>query len=123
MSSYYSVIQYSPDPLAGERINIGVLAFSDNEIKVRFSTNWGRIKAFGKPEDMEHLKEFAARMQDAVKNGLMFPGDKPNKTPRHERLAKLSRGWINSIQFTEPCGSLDTVEGLLTEVAQRCLHE
>jgi len=39
MASYYSIIQYVPNPIANERINIGVLIFDEKEIKVNFLEN------------------------------------------------------------------------------------
>jgi Protein of unknown function (DUF3037) len=36
MASKYSVIQYVPDPIADERINIGVIAFDNQNIRTLF---------------------------------------------------------------------------------------
>ncbi|MEG4507180.1 DUF3037 domain-containing protein [Microcoleus sp. F6_B4] len=120
MASRYSIVQYVPNPIADERINIGVVAFDDNDVRVQFLNNWSRVQAFGR-KDIHFLRDFAKRMNFAVSEGLLFPGDEPDGTPKHERLKKIAQGWINSIQFTEPHGSLDNVENLLEDIAQTYL--
>ncbi|WP_449417649.1 DUF3037 domain-containing protein [Phormidium nigroviride] len=120
MASRYSIIQYVPNPIADERINIGVVAFDDNDVRVQFVNNWGRVRNFG-GEDINFLRDFAKRMNKAAEEGLLFPGDRPNDTPKHERLKKIARGWMNSIQFTEPRGALEDVESLLEDIAQTYL--
>lgn len=120
MASRYSIVQYVPNPIADERINIGVVAFDDNDVRVQFLNNWSRVQAFGR-EDIHFLRDFAKRMNFAASEGLLFPGDEPDGTPKHERLKKIAQGWINSIQFTEPHGSLDNVENLLEDIAQTYL--
>ena len=115
MASRYSVIQYVPNPIADERINIGVIVFDEEIIKVHFLRSWERIKYFGR-EDIKFLRVFAYRMGQASKNGLLFPNDDPNNgQSRVDRLHKVSRGWINSIQFTEPRGSLENVDSLFED--------
>ena len=120
MASRYSIVQYVPNPIADERINIGVVAFDDNDVRVQFLNNWSRVQAFGR-EDIHFLRDFAKRMNFAASEGLLFPGDEPDGTPKHERLKKIAQGWINSIQFTEPHGSLENVENLLEDIAQTYL--
>jgi Protein of unknown function (DUF3037) len=113
--SGYSVIQYVPNPIANERINVGVLAFDEETVKVHFLSHWDRVRAFGAIENIDFLKEFARRMEAAVEDGLLFPGDAPGEISRYDRLLKVARGWINSIQFTEPHGSLEAVDSLLED--------
>jgi hypothetical protein len=121
--SRYSIIQYVPNPVADERINIGVLAFDDDIVRVRFLSKWERVRCFNVNEDISSLKEFSLRMQKAAQQGLLFPGDQSNGVPKHEKLVEVSRGWMNSIQFTEPRGSLEDVDILLNDIAQTCLLE
>ena len=116
MASRYSVIQYVPNPIADERINIGVLVFDEKVVKVHFLNNWERLNSFAR-EDTQFLHDFAYRMREASKNGLLFPNDDPNNVQsRVERLRKVARGWINSIQFTEPRGSLDNIDSVFEDV-------
>ena len=118
MVSRYSVIQYVPNPISGERINIGVLAFDDDTVLVRFLSTWARVNCFGTRNDVSALKDFAGSMKVSAKSGLLFPGDRKDETPGHQRLLKVAKGWINSIQFTEPKGSLEPVESLIEDIAQ-----
>lgn len=122
MVSRYSIIQYVPNPIADERINIGVLAFDDRSTSVRFLSNWERVRHFGM-EDIDFLKDFASRMASVAADGLLFPGDSENGTPKHERLLKVAQSWFNSIQLTEPRGSLEDVETLLENTVETYLVE
>ncbi|CAD5925715.1 hypothetical protein PCC9214_00954 [Planktothrix tepida] len=117
MVSRYSIIQYVPNPIANERINIGVVAFSDQEVRVQFLSNWERVRNFGM-ENIDFLTNFAARMKETASRGLMFPGDEESEIPKHERLTEIVRGWRNSIQFTEPHPSLADVDKLLHDIVE-----
>jgi len=123
MASRYSIIQYVPNPIADERINIGVLAFDEEQVKVHFLTRWDRVRCFGPTNDISFLRDFAHQMQTAAEEGLLFPGDESSQRPRHERLEKVAKGWINSIQFTEPSGSLASVDSLLEDAVKTYLLE
>jgi hypothetical protein len=122
MASRYSVIQYVPDPIADERINIGVVAFNNNAVRVRFVSNWERVRCFGL-KDIEFLKNFAHQMKNEAEEGVLFPCDKFNELPNQERISKITQGWINSIQLTEPRASLETVDELLEDIANTYLRE
>ncbi|MBD2482915.1 DUF3037 domain-containing protein [Planktothrix sp. FACHB-1365] len=122
MVSRYSIIQYVPNPIADERINIGVVAFTDLEVRVQFLANWKRVRNFGM-ENINFLTNFAERMKETASRGLVFPGDEESEIPKHERLTKIARGWMNSIQFTEPRPSLAPVDKLLQDIVEDFLVE
>ncbi len=122
MSSRYSVIQYVPNPIANERINIGVLAFDDINVRVHFVRNWDRARYLGR-ENIDYLKDFAQRMRKSAESGLLFPGDEDNGTPRHERLERIAQSWMNSIQFTEPRGSLKALDKVIDDAVKKFLVE
>lgn len=122
MASYYSIIQYVPNPIANERINIGVLIFDDKEIKVKFLKNWNRVKNFCMG-DITFLRDFESQMQKAVAQDLLFPGDSLLDQPRQERLQRVSESWMNSVQFTEPNFSLKPVDKLLEDSIKKYLIE
>jgi hypothetical protein len=122
MASWYSIIQYVPDPIADERINVGVLVFDDNLARVQFLQDWKRVKDFG-GGDIGFLRDFEKEMNKAVAEGLLFPGDRPNDKPRVERVQKVAQGWMNSIQFTEPHGSLKPIDKLFQDVVKKYLIE
>ncbi|CAH2572119.1 hypothetical protein PRNO82_01518 [Planktothrix rubescens] len=122
MVSRYSIIQYVPNPITDERINIGVVAFTDHDVRVQFLVNWERVHNFGM-ENIDFLKDFAERMKETASRGLVFPGDEESEIPKHERLTKIARGWMNSIQFTEPRPSLANVDKLLKDIVEDFLVE
>lgn len=122
MASKYSIIQYVPNPIADERINIGVLAFDDHRTLVYFLRNWDRVRRFGM-EDIGFLKDFAARTSEVAESGLLFPGDENNEIPKHERLLRVSQSWMNSIQFTEPRASLKDLDRVLEDAIKKFLIE
>ncbi|WP_310569319.1 DUF3037 domain-containing protein [Gemmatimonas sp.] len=115
----YSVIQYLPDPLAEEKVNIGVVAFDESGAFVRFSTDWARLRRFGR-EDIQFLKLFAADFQRRSKSLSPLSGNDSADIEVEEFLA-MAGSWSNSIQFSVPRGSLKPAARLLEEVAQRFL--
>lgn len=122
MASKYSIIQYVPNPIADERINIGVLAFDDHRTLVYFLRNWDRVRRFGM-EDIDFLRDFAARTRKAAESGLLFPGDENNEIPKHDRLLRVAQSWMNSIQFTEPRASLKDLDRVLEDAIKTFLIE
>jgi hypothetical protein len=123
MASHYSVIQYVPDPIADERINLGVLAFDNEVIHVQFLDNWKRIHCFGH-ENIEFLKDFALQMQDVTEDGLFIPGETLDETlSKQERLLKISQEWQNILQITPPRKSLGEVESVLEQMSAIFLKE
>jgi len=122
MVSRYSIIQYVPDPIAGERINFGVIAFDDEQIQVRFLENWKRVHCFSQ-ENIDFLKDFAHRMEGAINNGLMVPGEESSDLTHQERLLKISQDWQNSIQITSPRKSLGEVELVADQISGLFLKE
>jgi Protein of unknown function (DUF3037) len=122
MASKYSIVQYVPNPIADERVNIGVVTFDEDKVCVQFLKNWDRVRNFS-TGNIDFLRDFAKQMKEAASSGLLFPGDQPDGTPKDERLAKVARGWINSIQFTEPRSSLDSARDLLEDIIQDYLIE
>lgn len=124
MISRYSIIKYVPNPINNECINIGVIAFNEDEVQVRFLSDWSHVQMFkGKDKSITFLKDFAGRMEIAVSKGLMFPGDEEDGRPRHERLDKIVKGWMNSIQFTNIRPSLASVSKLLDDCVEDFLVE
>lgn len=124
MVSRYSIIQYVPNPIADERINIGIVAFNDHLVKTRFVKSWRRINCFAiSNDDIEFLKDFQCKMQKSASLGLLFSNDPDDKHQNLNRLTKIAQSWNNSVQFTEPRGSLDDPETLLDDIAGDLLIE
>lgn len=122
MPSFYSVIQYLPDPVIDERINIGVIATGEGRTRVSFVQNWARVRSFG-GEDISFLQEFASQLEDMETNQLFLPGFEGGLRLNETELAQIAGSWMNSIQITRPRGSLDELDELIEEVAQRFLRE
>ncbi len=117
MSSYYSVVRYVPDPVADERINVGVVVFGNGTFLSRFLVKWQRVRNFG-GEDISFLHDFSREVEDRQTNLL------PSAPVwDEEMLAKIAGRWKNSIQLSEPRSSLQSPEVLLREVSERYLRE
>lgn len=76
MSAYYTVVQYVPDPVTDERVNIGVIAFDRGVVRSRFLRNWRRIQQFGS-ENLAFIKEFVQRVLRSSSLEVPLPGDCP----------------------------------------------
>lgn len=130
MPSYYSVVQYYPDPSADERINIGVVAYEGSVVRTRFLSEWSRVKHFG-GENVDFLKDFAHRFhrtvafQTSLATEAVTLGLPDVELPEPEltgaSLEEIFREWSNSIRFTPPRASLHNPDGLLSEIVRRYL--
>jgi len=50
MTPYYTVVQCVPDPIAGERINIGVIVLGEGRLSCRFVRTWRRVAQFARED-------------------------------------------------------------------------
>lgn len=124
MVSRYSIIQYVPNPIADERINIGIVAFNNQLVKTRFVKSWKRVKCFAiNDNDIDFLKEFQVKMEKLASLGLLFSEHTEDKNQNLNRLNKVAQSWGNSIQFTEPKGSLEDPDTLLEDIFDTLLIE
>ena len=115
MISRYTVVQYVPDPLADERINIGVIAWDEGGVAAKFSTNWKRIQSFGH-ENVGYVREFVKRTASALERGHsdLFDNTESLDVPK---LEKMIGEWHLSIQFTTPRTSVKDRDAVLTDVS------
>src|SRR5438874_12859278 len=113
MVTKYSVVRYLPNPLSGEMINIGVIAWGEDKIAARFVKDWKRAKAFGR-EDISFLRDFVEQMEDSaqVQQQLLAFTSKPVDATQLEKFVK---DWGNSIQFSELRTSLRSPEEVIRE--------
>lgn len=122
MVTRYSVIQFSPNAVSGERINIGVIAYTESESKVAFLSNWRRVRVFSGGE-VEFLKEFADEMKALVSKQLplpAFPGPANIESPS---LVDAAASWQNSITFTPPRASVRDVQDLIPRLSKEFLTQ
>ena len=108
MPGHYSIVQYLPDAVRGERINIGVVAFADGELRWRFLRDWHRVRQFGSP-DVHYLQQLASEFSRFDEQQL--------------RDVIAHRRGLDIIQFTEPAGSLLELDEILDQSARRFLVE
>ena len=128
MPAKYSVVQYFPDPVSGERINIGVLVFGDGQIRSKFLNDWERVRRFA-DGDIDTAKAFS----EWVKYETQHPYDAPASTPLRNISAplhldtnlieRMSGEWSNAIQLTPPQPSLEEPEALLARLTKVFLRE
>src|SRR6266481_1118111 len=121
MITKYSVVRYLPNPLSGEMINIGVIAWGQDKIAARFAKDWRRAKAFGR-EDISFLREFVEQMGASAQaqQQLLAFASKPVDAKQLEQFVK---DWGNSIQFSELRTSLRSPEEVISEVSSIYLPE
>jgi len=105
MPAFYSVIQYVPDAIRGERINVGVVVFDEHTVKCQPLENWHRVNSFGKG-----TRFVKAALSDIGKMNV-------------DQLKETMRSWSHNIQFTEPAGSILDANTLLLESYARFLVE
>jgi hypothetical protein len=99
MITRYSVVQYVPNPLADERINIGVIAWDERDMSAKFLSNWKRVQSFGH-EDLGYVCEFVAKASTALDRNV--PSDLFGGTPTLDvsKLEKMIGTWHHSIILT-----------------------
>jgi len=119
--TYYSVVQYVPDPVADERMNVGVLAYCGKSVRAQFVDSWRRASTFGK-EKVDFLKEFAEEVQSKIAEPEL--GDLPGRRRLdEERIREVAGSWENSIQVTDPRASLKPVDALIERLTERFLRQ
>ena len=116
MTSYFAQIQYVPNPILGERINIGVVVVDANGSRFEFVKDWRRAASFG-GEDVGFLREFADEAAQAGAQWLTL-----GEPPSPDYLSKVLRRWHNKIQFSELKPSIKSKEALLDAVAPMILR-
>lgn len=121
MSAYYTVVQYVPDPLTDERVNVGVIAFSGDDVRARFVRDWRRVRQFG-GEDISFLRDLAKRAHEWTGRELQLPGLGESVRLDEDGVRDIAGRWINTVRFTEPRGSLLEAEELLEDMAVRYLR-
>jgi hypothetical protein len=117
MTSYFSQIQYVPDPITGERINIGIVVVDPTGSRFQFVQDWKRAATFGGGQDIGFLKEFA---DEATTNGAAWLAK--GSLASTETLTKSLGRWQNKIQFSKPLPSVKGYAELLEDLAPRFLH-
>lgn len=115
MIARYTVVQYVPNPLADERINIEIIAWDEGGVAAKFSSNWKRVQSFGH-ENVGYVREFVKRTTSALEasNADLF---KNSESMDVVKLEKMIGEWHHSIQFTTPRTSVKGRDAVLTDVS------
>jgi hypothetical protein len=114
MPAYYSVIQYVPDPVIDERMNVGVLVYNEHRMLVRFVEDWKRVQAFG-DRDVGFLRDFANDL------GRVAAGRDASSLDG-AKVQEMASRWMNSIQLTQPRGSILEIDDLFIDISTRFLR-
>ena len=122
MPSYYTIVQYVPDPVIDERINIGVIVVGDGAVRCQFLQNWRRVSQFG-AQNIDFLRDFAKEISRACSPQLAFQETPGNWRLNEEVLRQLSADFCNSIQLTSLRGSLLDRDAVLANSVARFLRE
>lgn len=129
MPAYYTVVQYVPDPIAGERMNLGIIVLSEGRIFSRFLRNWKRVTRFAQEDDIGYVREFARRVDRASLETAAgtsqppIPGFPVPTQLDEPMLRAMASEWSNSIQFTPLQPSLEAPEMLLSSSVATFLRE
>ncbi len=104
MPANYSVVQYVPDAVRGEAVNIGVVSFDQDAVESVFLQHWQRVTAFSS-QNISFFRELAgeARRWDVA------------------TVQRLAQSWTGSVRLTAPQASLLDRHELLTDAAARYL--
>lgn len=128
MPAHYTIVQFVPDPITDERVNIGVIVFGDGQVRSRFLQNWDRVSRFAQ-EDISYARDFANWVEQAAVRSasepLMasLPGlPDPVRLDEHS-IRRMAGEWSNSIQLTAPQPSLENPEALLLKMVRTFLRE
>lgn len=120
MVAHYTVVQYVPDPVIDERINIGVIVYGEGRLRCQFLEDWRRVERFGGPE-IGFLKDFARTVRGEMGPTSQLALEEEQQPLSEESLRRIVGHWKNSIQFTPPRASLQSQDALLQDIARRFL--
>lgn len=121
MGVLYTIVQYVPDPLADERMNVGVIVVEGGRIEGRFLRQWNRVRTFG-GEDVSFLRDFAERVNRWTPEHPEIPGLAAGARLNEKGLEEIVGRWHNSIQFTPLKASLSSKDQLLDQLTSRYLR-
>lgn len=119
MPAHYSIIQFTPNPSTGERINVGVIVWEGNKIRSRFTTDYRRLKSFA-PVSVDLVRSFSKKFDKLTQDQLDLVSDERITT---DRLKSMIGAWDQMLQFTSPKGSLKGAEVLLNEMVYLFMPE
>lgn len=111
MTSYYSIIQYIPDAVRNEAVNLGVVTYGDAQkpLRTTFLQNWQRVRC---------LADEAVDI-GALRRRLLLEAAEWDEAT----IVRLAGHWTGSVQLTKPAASLLNPDDLLVDIARRILPD
>lgn len=116
MTAFYSLVQVVPDPLADERVNVGVVTVGSGASRNEFLSDVGRASRFlSSYYEAGALHKLVEELRDDLESELAHAPDPV------ELLRGLSKSWDRDVRLTEPRVSALDVDALVQFVAERAL--
>lgn len=116
MPSYYSVVQFAPDPISGERVNFGVITYGDGGVHCRFVDDWRRVRTFAGGKDIRFLQQIAHDVEAATGEQPHLPMQDGRPALTDDVVRAWAGNWLSNLQLTRPRGSVLTSEELLDSI-------
>jgi hypothetical protein len=117
MPSNYTIIQYCPDPVGDERLNIGVIAWDAGGAHVEFVETWERARSFG-GRNVAFLRDFAQSMQSRLSEEMELLVDELTDGLVEQLIGDVA----HSVQLTPARGDSEDAQKLVSSLASRFLY-
>jgi hypothetical protein len=115
VTSYYSIIQVTADPLADERINLGVVVLGDGPSDVRFTSDVVRTARFlGNGATALDVHQLISGVQKDLELIL-------NHEESLRKMREVSERWQQTVRITPPRASTLDIDELARRVGSRAL--
>lgn len=115
--SYYSIVQFAPNPMSGERVNIGIIVFNPELPygRVIFDESDRRARRLAPEADLSVVEQVRQELEAVMptKDGQQMLGLSGSRSWSLEQFERLHRDAGNVIQFTLPLASSDLPDRLL----------
>lgn len=122
MPAKFTILQYLPNPATEERVNIGVMTFSEKGGHVRFLSRWDRVKAFS-GHDVSFLKDLSKEIIARVDSLTKAVQDRYVEKFDTSVVESWVQVWSHSVEWSTPRASMLEPIALLTDICGRCLSE
>ncbi|HEV8282241.1 MAG TPA: DUF3037 domain-containing protein [Candidatus Limnocylindrales bacterium] len=119
--AYYSLLRWTPDPLLGETINVGLLLLSEDGQSVQFQRRplRSRAAAIATPEQIEAAEDWVGAFDRGAKADIEREQG-PSISP--DDLRRWSAEGVGTVRFAEPVATTgSSVAEIWDQVASRFL--
>lgn len=121
MATRFSIVQYVPDTVADERVNIGMVAWDDKNIVCRFLNNWERVRRFSGC-DISMLKDFARDFSRTVLQPSLALANS-DQFLSAATIEGIIKKYERSIQFTRSRGAIEPPTKLIDDLVRLYLRD